>query len=136
MSKRLKKILIFLCSISLFVFITVGCEKKKIEKVTPSIVLIYEDGYINREKNLPADNFLTLKYNGLPQKAPRAMLEYDGKLIEAEFNITYEDDEGRLFNEPAPQKVGQYSAFYTYAGNNQFYNASRKCVIYIEVRGV
>ena len=50
MSKRLKKILIFLCSISLFVFITVGCEKKKIEKVTPSIVLIYEDGYINRKK--------------------------------------------------------------------------------------
>ena len=61
------------------------------------------------------------------------MLEYDGKLIEAEFNITYEDDEGRLFNEPAPQKVGQYSALYTCEGNDHLYSVSRKFWINIEL---
>lgn len=131
---KLKKII----SLTIIIFLLLsfgiaGCKDEPPKKVMPLIVLIYDNGYINRKEDLPSDNFFTFKYDGESKEVPRAMLEYDGELIEAEFNITYEDEDGRLFNYPAPIKIGQYSALYTFAGNDRFFNASRKFWIIIEI---
>ena len=102
---------------------------KKIEKVTPIIVLIYEDGYVNRGENTPSDNIASFHYDK-QKKRIDARLEYKGQIINAHIGVSCREDTDFLSDWPF--KKGEYIVIFTFDGDDRYYPVNRTIKMIIE----